>query len=85
MASPNPDLDVEAQTNSFTETQPANISNSPPPATTANTQIPTTGNPQPQVTNTNEHHNQNAPTRQTVDHSEVQRGVLTFPVSQVVL
>jgi hypothetical protein len=42
MDSPNSDMDVEAQTVSITETQPAIISNPPPAANAANPQLTTT-------------------------------------------
>jgi hypothetical protein len=78
MASPSPDLDIEAQTNSVTE--PAIIPDPLPlPATnTANPQLPTTPDPQPQATNTKQYHNENAPAQQSAENSEVQRGLLTF-------
>ncbi|KAH9014086.1 hypothetical protein EDB85DRAFT_2123780, partial [Lactarius pseudohatsudake] len=61
--------DIEAQT---TETQPT----SPPhPTNTANPQLPTNADPQPQTTNlnTSQHYNWNPSTQQTADNSEVQR------------
>ena len=79
MASPSPGLDIEAQAISITETQPAIIPNSSPATNTVNNQLPTAADPQPQSTSINEHNNGNAGTKQTVDHSEVQHGVLTFP------
>ncbi|KAH9030935.1 hypothetical protein EDB85DRAFT_1398408 [Lactarius pseudohatsudake] len=61
--------DIEAQT---TETQPT----SPPhPTNTADPQLPTNADPQPQTTNlnTSQHYNWNPSTQQTADNSEVQR------------
>src|SRR6266702_6978109 len=77
MASPSQDLDTEAQTNSVTETQPAIIANPPPTTNTTSLQLPTSADPLPQATNTNQHHNGNPPAQQTADNSHVQRGMLT--------
>ncbi len=78
MASPSPDLDIEAQTISVAETQSAIIANPPLTTNTASPQLPTSSaDPQPQATNTNQHHNGNPPAQQTADNSQVQRGMLT--------
>jgi hypothetical protein len=84
MASPN--LDIEAQANSLTEHQPAIVPDPLPPlpTNTANTQLPNTAMPEPQATNTNENHNGNAPAQQTADNSQVQRGI-DFPLSPVAI
>ncbi len=75
--------DIEAQTNSVTETQTAIIRDPLPTTNTANTQLPTTAVPQPHATNTNQHHNGNPPAQQTADNSQVQRGMLTFPLHKL--
>lgn len=80
MASPSVDPDIEAQINTVTGTQPAIIPN-PPPPNTANLQLPTTSDPRPQTTNTNEHHGGNAPAN-TPGNSQVQRSMLTFPFAK---
>ena len=78
MASSSPVLDIEAQTNSDTGSQLAINIQSPPPTThSANLQLPTTEEPQPQDTDTNQHYEDDA-ARKTTDNSGVQRGMLTF-------
>jgi len=79
MASPSVGPDIEAQINALTEAQPAHIANPPPTTNTANPQLPTSADPQPHASNTNQHHNGNGPAQQTTDNSEIQRGMLTFP------
>jgi hypothetical protein len=74
MASPSSDMDIGAQSVSITETQPAIIPNSPTVTYSANSQLPTTADTQPQATNINERYNGNAPTIQAVDHSGAQNG-----------
>jgi hypothetical protein len=71
MASPSPDLDVEAQTDSSTETWPAIIPVSPP---SASPQQPATQEPPAPETTTNQHHFEKA-ARKTTEKSGVQRGI----------
>ncbi|KAH9059449.1 hypothetical protein EDB83DRAFT_932996 [Lactarius deliciosus] len=76
MASPGPNLDIEAQANSVTKTQPAIITNPLSAANPPNELPPaTSADPQPQATNTNKHHDGNAagPAQHTADDPEVQR------------
>ncbi|KAH9030103.1 hypothetical protein EDB85DRAFT_1453615 [Lactarius pseudohatsudake] len=68
MALPRLDLDIEAQTNSVTETQSAIISPSTPNA--ASPQLPISADLQPQATDTNQYHNGNASAAQTADNSQ---------------
>ena len=85
MASPSVDPDIEGQPYRFAETQDAIILDPlPPPITiTENLQLPTSAVPRHQATDANEHYDGNTPARQTVaDNSQVQRGMLTFPLHQ---
>ena len=80
------DLDVEAQTNSVSETQPAMIPDPLLPPSTPNTvnpQLPTTADLQPQTTNTDQYHNENSPAQQAAENSEAQRGLFSFPFHQL--
>lgn len=85
------DMDVEAQIDSVTATpnqpQGASIPNLAPPANTANPQLPTGTDSQPQATNTNQHHIESAPVTETGGNSQAQRGrfKVRFPVSLVVI
>ena len=83
MASLSSELDIEAQANSDTGTQPAIIP--PSPTNTENPQLPTsTAVPQPQATNANEHHNEDTPAQQTAaDDSQALRGMLTSRFHQL--
>ena len=68
MASPSPDLDIEAQTNNSTETWPEINLESPP---SVNPQLSTTPEPPVQHTSTSQHHYENA-ARKITDNSRVE-------------
>jgi hypothetical protein len=71
MASPRPDLDIEAQTNRSTDTWPESVPVSPP---SANPQLPATPEPLAQDAHTNRHHYENA-ARKTTEKLGVQQGI----------
>ena len=73
MASPSPDLDIEAQTNNSTVTWPEINLESPH---SANPQLSTSPEPPVQHTSTSQHHYENA-ARKITDNSRVERGILT--------
>lgn len=78
MASPSPDLDIEAQTNVVPEAQLAIIPDPLPTTNTRNSRLSTTADPHPQVTDINQDHDKNAPAQRNVENPEVQRGLLTL-------
>ncbi len=78
MTSSNESVDLEAQTSDVPQPQPS-IDEDSPPMNIPNHQPPTSTDIQPQVTNTNQHHNGNPPAPKTADNLAVQRGMLTFP------
>jgi hypothetical protein len=86
MASSGAEVDLEAQKSGATVPLPTTIElKDDPPTNTANPQPLSSADPQLQVIKINEHPSGNRPAPQTANTSEVQRGMLTLPISRLLI